>query len=116
MDSTIVRRTETSIVSFMIPPPGEPISTRVQASALLILSARLSLGEKLQDPADVMVRFLGMRAYLGPARMWNQTMHLLGHATGWMSLFPGIIRVGVRTSLSRFSLLPRVRYGPSKRA
>ena len=35
---------------------------------------------------------------------------------GWMSLLPGIISVGVRIALSRFSLIPRVRYGPSKRA
>src|SRR6266702_8428596 len=47
-----------------------------------ILSSGLYLGEKLQDPVDVFVRLLGMRTDLGPARMRNQTMHLLGHPAG----------------------------------
>jgi len=44
-----------------------------------ILSAGLDLGEKLPDPVDVFVWLLGMRTDLGPVRVRNQTMDLLGH-------------------------------------
>src|SRR6266571_7277072 len=57
-------------------------STQAHASAVPILSAGLDFGEKLPDPVDVFFWLLGMRTDLGPARVRNQTMHLLGHASG----------------------------------
>src|SRR5262249_45715676 len=45
-----------------------------------ILGVPLDLGEKLQDPADVCVRLLGMRTDLGPVHVRNEPMHLLSHA------------------------------------
>ena len=53
-----------------------------QASDGPILGVRLDLSEKLQDPINVLFRLLGMRPDLGPARIGNQTMHLLSHPTG----------------------------------
>ena len=75
------------------PPPLPPASrmpaamrmsgsTKAHASAMPILSAGLDLGEKLPDPVDVFVRLLCMWTDLGPARVRNQTMYLLGHPAG----------------------------------
>src|SRR5262245_40371724 len=57
-------------------------STKAHASAVPILSAGLDLGEKLPDPVDVFFWLLSMRTDLGPARVRQQTMHLLGHPPG----------------------------------
>src|SRR5262245_17311113 len=91
-------------------------STQAHASAVPLLSVGLDLREKIQDPVNVFVRLLSMRTDLGPARVRNQTMHLLSHPTG-VDVVVARHQQGRRPQPpEHFSLMPRVRYGPSKRA
>ena len=88
-----------------------------------VLAGRVRKGRKdevflrLEVLADVFVRLLGMRTDLGPSRVRDQPMHLLGHAlAGGRRCGPASSGLVSACPWSLFSLMPRVRYGPSKRA
>ena len=68
----------------------------------------LHLGQELEDVLHILLRRFSVGRGFPPLGAGNQPVHQFCTRRGWISLFPGMTRVGVRILLSISAVAPRV--------